>query len=110
MTKNGDMLPLLESLIEVLDGEKNPRIWHLDSRALQATRSSFRCSAKKAADIFSNNPIKFTAFHAPSFYLCTEQLLKTLYELLVEFKDLTEPSFLAFMDGKLAKVPDEGSR
>lgn len=85
MTKNTDVLPLLEWLNKSWEDRKELGIWHRDSEMLRAIGGSFVVLLVEAAYSYDNKPTKSTSFQALGFYRFGDQLMKNLYDSFEEF-------------------------
>lgn len=84
MTKNADILPLLELRRWSRTNGKGFDILHLEEELLHCSRAIFVARLIEAAHFRMNNPTKFKAFHAPVVYRSGEQLVKDLYDVFNE--------------------------
>lgn len=105
--KNGNIFPLLERLNFSWENGKELGKLHLASELLHAISAKFGILLIKAGDFYINNLTKSTSFYDASICRGGEELLKKLDDLSKEFRELSEPSLLCFMNEKLAKVLDE---
>lgn len=69
MIKNENVLPLLESLNEIREGDNELGMSYSDREVLQATQSSFVVLFTEAADLYINNPSKPTTFQSTAFFV-----------------------------------------
>lgn len=75
-------------------------MWHCN-------RGSFIALVIEVLNFYINKPTRSMAFQAPNFHQLDESLLQKPSDLFAEFNNLTKPGFLAIMNEKLAKLPDE---
>lgn len=108
LTKNGEVLPLLELLNDTCDHGKELRILPFDGEMFKATPASFVALLIEAFNVFIIKHTKYTAYYTSSCYGFCEHTLKIPYELLEEFNDSMKLSFFECMNEKLTTVLDEG--
>lgn len=108
MTKNANILSLLESVNEDREDGKEMEIYHLCREVLHQAGASFVVLLIEPADFCVNIPTKSAAFHNLIFYRFGEQFLQKLYYQCDGRDVLMKPCFVAFVNEKLTKVPVEG--
>lgn len=98
--------PLLESLNEGPEIDKERGILHLDSKVQHDARTKFVMLLIEKANFYNNNSTKLTAFHTFGFNLGGKQVLREFYDLYVDLIKIMRPAFLPFVNEKLTKVLD----
>lgn len=95
MTKNGAVVPLLDSLNGDREKSEELEIFHLDSEVLHATPKRFVFSLIETADVHIENLTKSKALQALTFYRFGAWLLQKPYELFHGFNNSLNPCFFS---------------